>query len=150
MEFIESEKGNQKLNIKLKKNCGGQLSQGGYCPRGAIVRGAIVRGAIVRGAIVLLPNLIYTAKLRRSIISTVVYIFKIIPYSRICSYYHDFLCMSQIITCRMSCIRHLAAASRHLTTVVVVRDLLKYNHFLPFLASTNDLWKSHLSSSNSS
>ena len=28
MEFIESERGNQKLNIKLKKNCGGQLSQG--------------------------------------------------------------------------------------------------------------------------
>jgi hypothetical protein len=28
MEFIESERGNQKLNIKLKKNCGGQLSGG--------------------------------------------------------------------------------------------------------------------------
>jgi hypothetical protein len=28
MEFIESERGNQKLNIKLKKNCGGQLSRG--------------------------------------------------------------------------------------------------------------------------
>jgi hypothetical protein len=26
MEFIESERGNQKLNIKLKKICGGQLS----------------------------------------------------------------------------------------------------------------------------
>jgi len=47
MEFIESERGNQKLNIKLKNICGGQLSQGGYCPRGAIVRGATVRGAIV-------------------------------------------------------------------------------------------------------
>jgi hypothetical protein len=42
MEFIESERGNQKLNLKLKKICGGQLSYGGYCPRGAIVRGAIV------------------------------------------------------------------------------------------------------------
>jgi hypothetical protein len=28
MEFIQSERGNQKLNIKLKKNCGGQLSGG--------------------------------------------------------------------------------------------------------------------------
>ena len=28
MEFIESERGNQKLNIKQKKNCGGQLSGG--------------------------------------------------------------------------------------------------------------------------
>jgi hypothetical protein len=26
MEFIESKRGNQKLNIKLKKICGGQLS----------------------------------------------------------------------------------------------------------------------------
>jgi hypothetical protein len=26
MEFIESERGNQKLNIKLKTICGGQLS----------------------------------------------------------------------------------------------------------------------------
>ena len=42
MEFIESERGNQKLNLKLKKICGGQLSYGGYCPRGAIVWGAIV------------------------------------------------------------------------------------------------------------
>jgi hypothetical protein len=41
MVFIESEKGNQKLNIKLNKFVGG------YCPRGAIVWGAIVRGAIV-------------------------------------------------------------------------------------------------------
>ena len=49
MEFIESERGNQKLNIKLKKICGGQLSQGGYCPRGAIVRGAIVRGLLSGG-----------------------------------------------------------------------------------------------------
>ena len=54
MEFIESERGNQKLNIKLKKNCGGNyprgaIVQGGNCP------GAIVRGAIVWGAIVLLP-----------------------------------------------------------------------------------------------
>jgi hypothetical protein len=32
MEFIESERGNQKLNIKLKKKL-----WGGYCPRGAIV-----------------------------------------------------------------------------------------------------------------
>jgi hypothetical protein len=31
MEFIESERGNQKLKIKLKTICGGQLS-GGYCP----------------------------------------------------------------------------------------------------------------------
>jgi hypothetical protein len=30
MEFIESERGNQKLKIKLKTICGGQLS-GGYC-----------------------------------------------------------------------------------------------------------------------
>jgi hypothetical protein len=28
MEFIESERGNQKLNIKLKNICGGQLSGG--------------------------------------------------------------------------------------------------------------------------
>ena len=28
MEFIESERGNQKLNIKQKKICGGQLSGG--------------------------------------------------------------------------------------------------------------------------
>jgi hypothetical protein len=33
MEFIESERGNQKLKIKLKTICGGQLS-GGYCPGG--------------------------------------------------------------------------------------------------------------------
>ena len=55
MEFIESERGNQKLNIKLKKFVGGNYPRGGYCPRVAIVQGAIVRGAIVRGAIVLLP-----------------------------------------------------------------------------------------------
>ena len=29
MEFIESEKGNQKLNIKLKKMCGGAIILGG-------------------------------------------------------------------------------------------------------------------------
>ena len=46
MEFIESERGNQRLNIKLKKICGGQLSKGGYCLRGQL-SGAIVRGEIV-------------------------------------------------------------------------------------------------------
>ena len=29
-EFVDDM--SQKLNIKLKKICGGQLSQGGYCP----------------------------------------------------------------------------------------------------------------------
>jgi hypothetical protein len=47
MEFIESERGNQKLNIKLKKNCGGNYP----------------RVAIVRGAIVLLPLDIYIASI---------------------------------------------------------------------------------------
>ena len=32
MEFIESERGNQKLKIKLNKICGGQLSGGGLLP----------------------------------------------------------------------------------------------------------------------
>ena len=41
MEFIESERGNQKLNIKPKKNCGGQLSKGGYCPRGQLSGGLL-------------------------------------------------------------------------------------------------------------
>ena len=41
MEFIESERGNQKLNIKRKKIVGGN------CPRGQLSWGAIVRGAIV-------------------------------------------------------------------------------------------------------
>ena len=35
MEFIDSERGNQKLKIKLKKMCGGQLS-GGKLPRGLL------------------------------------------------------------------------------------------------------------------
>ena len=39
MEFIESERGNQKLNIKLKKNVWGAIilggnCMGGYCPGG--------------------------------------------------------------------------------------------------------------------
>jgi hypothetical protein len=38
MEFIESERGNQKLNIKQKKNCGGQLSCSPFiCSVGEIV-----------------------------------------------------------------------------------------------------------------
>jgi hypothetical protein len=41
MEFIESERGNQKLNIKLKKNCS----------RGAIVREAIVLGGQLSGSL---------------------------------------------------------------------------------------------------
>ena len=41
MEFIESERGNQKLKIELNKICGGQLSGGGgggYCPAGKRAR----------------------------------------------------------------------------------------------------------------
>ena len=63
MEFIESERGNQKLNIKVKKICGGQ-----NCPRGAIVRGLLSGGLLSGGqlsggqlsggAIVLLPVII--------------------------------------------------------------------------------------------
>ena len=64
MEFIESERGNQKLNIKLKKNCGNY-------PRGAIVLGRQLSGGVLSGgycpagncpgAIVLLPQLLLSS-----------------------------------------------------------------------------------------
>jgi hypothetical protein len=43
MEFIESERDNQKLNIKLKKNCGGQLS----CSQDGQLSGGLLSGRLL-------------------------------------------------------------------------------------------------------